>query len=86
MKETQLVPTVETILSLMEMISTALWCVCVVCVSVWVCAGVCVCVCGCHCVCAELVRCFIHDDLHDNHVYTIAHPFPWECLLLTLTQ
>ena len=79
MKETQLVPTVETILSLMEMISTALWCV-----------SVCVCVCVCVCVwvgvCAELVHCYIHVDLHDNHVYTIAHPLPWECLLLTLNQ
>ena len=36
--------------------------------------------------CAELVHCYIYDDLHDNHVYTIARPLPWECLLLTLTQ
>ena len=58
MKGTQLVPTVETILSLMEMINTALWCVCVG-------GGV-----GVH-ACAELVDCYIHDDLHDNHVYTL---------------
>ena len=56
MKETQLVPTVETILSLMEMITTALWCVCV-CVCGCACerAGVCV----CHCVCSELVHSYI---------------------------
>ena len=50
MKETQIVPTVETILSLMEMISTALWYVCV-CVCVCACGWVlCVCMCVCRCV------------------------------------
>ena len=57
-------------------------CVCGVCVWVWMCVDVSV---GVR-VCAALVHCYIHDDLHDNHVYTIVHPLPWECLLLTLTQ